>query len=92
MKRRSKAGGEPAKPRHARLRRADAAIHRSLRAVVPVRAAARKDETWEQLAATSAVLKIIGESQGRLEPAFQAILERAARLKVDKFYPKSVDR
>ena len=43
------------------------------------------DETLEQLSATSEVLKIIGASQGRLEPVFQAILERAARLCEAKF-------
>jgi GAF domain-containing protein len=43
------------------------------------------DETLEQLSATSEVLKIIGASQGRLEPVFQALLQRAARLCEAKF-------
>ena len=38
------------------------------------------DEAFAQLSATSEVLKIIGASQGRLDPVFQALLERAARL------------
>jgi hypothetical protein len=79
MKRRSKAGTTPARPRHGRaavLRRRNPPKPASDRtpsdggrkaAIAP-----SADETLEQLSATSEVLKIIGASRGRLEPASQA--------------------
>jgi hypothetical protein len=92
MKRRSKAGGEPTRPRGSKAaagRRRDPPKDASgstrseggrETAIVPP-----ADETLEQLSATSEVLKIIGASQGRLEPVFQALLQRAARLCEAKF-------
>src|SRR5579864_9743190 len=86
MKRRSKAGGKPVRPRHAKAAvtpkprgRTRAGIGRNIAATPS------GDEAFAQLSATSEVLKIIGASQGRLEPVFQALLERAARLCEAKF-------
>jgi len=44
-----------------------------------------RDEAFEQLAATSEVLRVISNSPGELEPVFQAMLEQATRVCDAKF-------
>ena len=82
MRRRSRAGGEPAKTRR----------HKT---VTPKRRSARdsvgqetelarrtreRDEALEQFSATSEVLKVISGSAGELEPVFGAMLDNATRI------------
>src|SRR5450631_2263601 len=90
MRRRSRAGGEPAKKRRrkavtAKRRNAPKAVrgHSSSPAdqeTEIVRLTRELDEARQQQTATSDVLKVISSSPGELEPVFQAILENATRI------------
>ena len=90
MRRRSRAGGEPAKTRRRKTvtpkrhnapravrRRGSSAVGLSEQVALFKR---ERDEALEQQRATSEVLRIISSSPGELEPVFQAMLENAVRL------------
>jgi signal transduction histidine kinase len=93
MRRRSSAGGGPAK-----TRRSNAAKRRNATAVAAGRSTAavgqdtkvalvarERDEALEQLSAASEILKVISSSPGDLKPVFEAILANAVRLCDAKF-------
>ena len=82
MRRRTRAGGEPAK---ARRRKAVTPKRRSAPESVGqetelARRTRERDEALEQFSATSEVLKVISGSAGELEPVFGAMLDNATRI------------
>ena len=82
MRRRSRAGGEPAKTRR---RKTVTPKRRSARDSVGqetelARRTRERDEALEQFSATSEVLKVISGSAGELEPVFGAMLDNATRI------------
>jgi two-component system NtrC family sensor kinase len=95
MRRRSKAGGEPAKTRRPRApaskrRNVPKATHpRSSLATREetkvARLARERDEASEQLSAASEIFKVISSSPGDLNPVFSAVLANATRLCDAKF-------
>ena len=87
MKRRSRAGGEPAKarPRKAlKTKRRDASKNVSSSAPIQDAEVAQLthalNEALERETATSDVLQVISRSSGDLEPLFATILEKAVRI------------
>jgi two-component system, NtrC family, sensor kinase len=101
MRRRSRAGGEPAKKRRRKtvtLKRRNAPAARgrgfsgACQEMEALELARERDEALEHLSealeqqtATSEVLSVISSSPGELEPVFQAMLENATRICEAKF-------
>jgi GAF domain-containing protein len=92
MRRRSKAGGEPAKTRRSKAsapkRRNVPKVTGSLatRQETKVAQLAReRDEASEQLSAASEIFKVISSSPGDLKPVFDAILKNATRICAARF-------
>src|SRR3984885_6272823 len=95
MRRRSKAGGEPAKTRRPKAsapkrRNVPKAKHPrsslATRQETKVAQLAReRDEASEQLSAASEIFKVISSSPGDLKPIFDAILKNATRICAARF-------
>jgi GAF domain len=90
MKRRSRAGGKPAKPRRRktvtlkRLNAPKAVLHRSSLAADHESEVARLtrelQEAREQQTATTDILAVISSSQAQLKPVFETIVDRTTRI------------
>ena len=95
MRRRSRAGGEPAKKRHRRtvtLKRSNAEkdLRRRSRPTADqqteiARLTSELHEALERQTATSDVLRLISSTPSELEPVFQTILANATRICEAKF-------
>ena len=95
MRRRSRAGGEPAKVQRRKTVARKSGV--TSKAADPKSSSAAREETkvtrltrelneaFQQQTATSEVLKVISSSPGELKPVFQAILENAVRICDAKF-------
>jgi hypothetical protein len=81
MRRRSRAGGEPAKTRQRKAirRRSPSPINRKTEVTRELQ------ESLDREAATSEVLRVISSSPGDPKPVFEAILENARRICEAKF-------
>ena len=89
MAQRSKAGGKSPKARRQAAAKRDNTPTRQRASVNQKTETARlvrgRDETMEQLAAASEVLKVISSSPGDLKPVFDTILKNATRICRAKF-------
>jgi len=88
MRRRSRAGGEPAKTRRQKtvkrrhapkavVRRSSSPVGQETKIALLIR---ERDEALEREKASAEVLRIISRSSGELTPIFQAMLENAVRI------------
>ena len=87
MRRRDKKGGKSAKTQRRRTfrrnaakparRRSPAATRKETKVAQVIR---ERNEALEQLAATADVLQVISNSRGRIQPAFDAIVQAEAKL------------
>ena len=95
MRRRSRAGGEPAKTRRPKAsapKRRNVAKAKHPRSSLVTRQetkvallARERDEASEQLSAASEIFKVISSSPGDLKPVFDAILKNATRICAARF-------